>query len=116
MLSIIREKLASYATDGKQATSIVVGKNEQLLGDKPQITFAKLWDYYLSDPTIQNAVNTFRDQIVGSGFYVTANDPKAVDVINEFCDSIDFDNLLYDVVGEMLVCGNSFIEMLTPDI
>lgn len=52
---------------------MVVSKSEQIIGERPQITFAKLWDYYCSDPTIQNAINTFRDQIVGSGFYVTSN-------------------------------------------
>ncbi len=96
-------------------TSMVVGSTEQTLGERPQISFGRLWNYYLDDPTVQNAVNTFRDQIVGPSFYVTAEDPRAVDLIKEFCDGIDFDNILYDVVGEMLVCGNSFLEMLTPD-
>jgi len=96
------------------STSVVVNLTEQAIGERPTITFAKLWNYYLEDPTVQNAVNTFRDQIVGSGFYVTANNSRAVNIINDFCNGIDFDNILYDIVGEMLVCGNSFGEMLTP--
>jgi hypothetical protein len=95
-------------------TSVVVNVTEQAIGERPSVTFAKLWNYYLDDPTIQNAVNTFRDQIVGSGFYVTANNSRAVSIINDFCNGIDFDNILYDIVGEMLVCGNSYVEMLGP--
>ncbi len=115
LISKIREKLLTYPIKDRKTTSIVVSKTERIFGERPPITFAKLWDYYCTDPTIQNAINTFRDQIVGSGFYVTSNDAKAIEIIDEFCDALDFDNLLYDVVGEMLVCGNSFIEMLTPD-
>ena len=96
------------------ASSVVVNLTEQALGERPAVTFARLWCYYLEDPTVQNAVNTFRDQIVGSGFYVTANNSRAVNIISDFCNGIDFDNVLYDIVGEMLVCGNSFVELLTP--
>lgn len=96
-------------------SSVVIGETQKIMGEKPDITFAQLWQYYLDDPTIQNAVNSFRDHIVGSGFYVTANNRRAVSIINEFCNGIDFDTILYDLVGEMLVCGNSFLEMLSPD-
>lgn len=98
----------------KVPTSIVIGGVKQFVGEKPDITFDQLWKYYLDDPTIQNAINSFRDHIAGSGFYVTANNNRAVNIVNEFCDGIDFDSILYDLVGEMLVCGNSFLEMLTP--
>ena len=96
------------------ATSVVINQSKQLLGERPNITFAKLWNHYLEDPTIQNAINSFRDHIVGSGFYITANSSRAVKIVNEFCSGVGFDNILYDLVGEMLICGNSFLEMLTP--
>ncbi len=97
-----------------KGSSIVVGKTKEVIGERPSLAFSRLWEYYLNDPTIQNAVNSFRDSIVGSGFYVTANNNRAVKIINEFCNGIDFDNILYDVVGEMLICGNSFLEMIAP--
>ncbi len=116
LIAKLRDKIKSYPNkDNIKHSTIIVSKNEQILGERPSISFAKLWDYYCTDPTIQNAINSLRDQIVGSGFYVTANDPKAVEIINEFCNRLDLDNLLYDIVGEMLICGNSFVEMLTSD-
>lgn len=95
--------------------SIVVGNIHRMTGEAPEVTFDKLWNYYLTDPTAQNSVNSIRDYIVGPGFYVTAANQRAVTIINEFCDGVDFDGILYDWVGESLVCGISFLEMLTPD-
>ncbi|MEM2759867.1 MAG: hypothetical protein QXU32_06585 [Nitrososphaerales archaeon] len=108
-------QILSHLSDTKRPTSIVVGDVKEAIGERPEITFDQLCRYYLEDPTIQNAVNSFRDHIVGSGFYVTASSERAVNIINEFCDGIDLDSILYDVVGEMLVCGNSFLEMLAPE-
>ncbi len=113
-------KSAFSATSQKQQaqqaeTGIVVGPVKRVVGEFPQPTFLQLYNYYLSDPTIHNAVNTFRDRMVGSGFYVTGDDQNAVGIINDFVKGVDFDILLYDIVGDMLITGISLVEMLTPD-
>lgn len=98
-----------------EPAAIVVGPTKRAVGEFPEITFLTLYNYYLTDPTIQNAVNTFRDQIVGESFYVTGKDQNAIGIIEDFIDGINFDSLLYDIVGDMLVTGNCFVEMITPD-
>lgn len=98
----------------KKSTSVVVSETNRFFGERPDVSFADLWSYYVSDPTAQNSVNATRDYIVGSGFYVTAQTPRAINIINEFCDGTDLYGILYDWVGESLVCGLSLLEMLTP--
>ena len=56
-------QLIAKLRDKIKRSTIIVCKNEQILGERPSISFAKLWDCYCTDPTIQNAINSLRGHI-----------------------------------------------------
>lgn len=70
------------------------------------------WD----DPILRESVQNFAEQVVSTGFYLTANPEyqleingrKAIDVIKEWCDRNNIDVKLLEIAVELRAFGNSF--------
>jgi len=86
-----------------------------LPGEPPPVDFALLLDIYLKDPTARAAVDYLADQVVGMGFYTTAELPEAEEVVDEFCERVGLDELLQITAREIIAFGNSFWLKITPE-
>ena len=85
-------------------------------GVSPIVTHKKLYYHYLVDPGIQNAVNTFKDQVVGVGYYLTADDDKALKSVKAWLRKIKFKQKIKTGFNDALVTGNEMLEKITSDI
>ena len=86
-----------------------------LPGEYPPIEFGLLLEIYLKDPTARAAVDYLADQVVGMGFYTTAELPEAKELVDEFCECVGLDELLQITAREVIAFGNSFWLKITPD-
>jgi len=86
-----------------------------LPGEYPPIEFGLLLEIYLKDPTARAAVDYLADQVVGMGFYTTAELPEAKELVDEFCERVGLDELLQITAREVIAFGNSFWLKITPD-
>jgi len=89
-------------------------------GETPAVAFEDLIQLYLKDYAAKAAVDFLADQAVGAGFYTTVNEDyaqaeKAKAVVDEFCEAVNLDGLLQIGAREVVACGNSFWEKITPD-
>ncbi len=81
-------------------------------GVRPIVLHQKLYYYYLIDPGVQNNVNTFRDEITAGGFYLTAEDDKALEVVRTFLRKTGFKKMIKTGINDALITGNLMIERL----
>ena len=84
--------------------------SNRLFGVLPIVHHFKLYYDYLIDPGIQNAVNTFLDQVVGVGFYITADDEKALKVLQEWFKKSKFKKKFKNCIKDSLITGNGALE------
>ena len=68
--------------------------------------------YYLLDPVVFSAINSLADMIVGAGFYTEAEDEKAKQIVDEFCERVNMDEKLRDVARYVLLYGDAFMEKI----
>ncbi|MCS7142416.1 MAG: hypothetical protein NZ920_01285 [Aigarchaeota archaeon] len=76
-------------------------------GDWPN--WAKALETY-RNPAVALAVDTLAYAVLGPGFYVTSRSTSAKKRVEEFVESVNLKSMLYDLVREMLLTGNSFLE------
>ncbi len=84
-------------------------------GESPAISFSTLLNNYLSDTEIAMGIDFLAEAIVGPGFYITSDDDKAKEIVEEFCSEVNLDNLNLMIAKEVIAFGNSFIEKIEPD-
>ncbi len=85
-----------------------------LPGEAPPVPFSRLLDIYLKDPMARAAVDYLADQVVGAGFYTTAELPEAKELVDEFCERVGLDELLQLTAREVIAFGNSFWLKVEP--
>lgn len=110
------EKLKGFYRKLKEFRSrgVLLPAWRTVLGEAPPASFQTLINLYLKDPAARAAVDFMADQIVGMGFYVTAETPRAKDVVDEFNESVNLDGLLMEATREIVAFGNSFWEKVEP--
>lgn len=82
----------------------------RLFGVLPIVHHFKLYYDYLIDPGIQNATNTFLDQIMGVGFYITADDEKALAFLQKWCKTKKYKKKFKNLMKDALITGNGAFE------
>jgi len=90
-------------------------------GETPSVTLSDLITIYLKDYACKAAVDFLADQVVGAGFYTTANEqyPQAEQAkqrVDDFCEAVGLDEMLQIGAREVIATGNSFWEKITPDL
>ena len=85
-----------------------------LPGESPPVPFSHMLAIYISDPTARAAVDYLADQVVGPGFYTTAELPEAKELVDEFCEQVGLDELLQVAAREIIAFGNSFWLKVVP--
>lgn len=84
--------------------------NNRMFGVLPLVHHFKLYFDYLSDPGITNAVNTFGDQVIGVGFYLTGDDEAALFKIQKWFKRMKFKRKLKTGFRDALISGNMGFE------
>jgi hypothetical protein len=82
------------------------------LGEQPTVSLATLVEYYAKDPAVMASVDYMSEQIAGVGFY-TVCEPgfeEAKRIVDEFCATVNMDNLMMQTSKEIVFGGNSFWE------
>ena len=86
-------------------------KFPQELGEEHPFDFVLCEKAYRKIGLVQGVVDKFVDFIMGGGFYVTSDNPKAVEIINMFMRDNEFNTLLRSWIKEGLIKGSGFMEL-----
>jgi hypothetical protein len=80
------------------------------------VSFEAQVSVYLGDTMARSAINFLAEQIAGPGFYTTAEKAfkEAKAVVDDFCASVNLDELLLSTAREVVAFGNCFWEKVTP--
>jgi hypothetical protein len=70
--------------------------------------FAKALETY-QHPMVALAVDSIVSSVLSSGFYFTSEDAEAKERVERWSEKIGFRGLLFEVVKELVLCGNSFL-------
>jgi len=115
-LSRVLGKIKGFYGRLKQAKQgVLLPAWRALAGETPSISLGTLVSIYLQDPATKAAVDFIADQTVGMGFYITAEDPGAKTVVDEFNEAVNLDGMLAQAAREIVGFGNSFWERIEPD-
>ncbi len=109
-LAILQKPFKQLVERISEGRSLVVPLGKIGVGESPPVTFERLRDYYLKDPSSKGAIDDFAAQVVGPGFYLTADDDRALNVMNEWNEQAAIDQWFHATVIELLYAGNSFTE------
>lgn len=78
----------------------------------PDVPFRAIYEYYKRDPGIQSAVNAYKNEIIGPGFYITANDENVQKFIEDWNTRTGFESKLSILLGDTLMLGISLAEII----
>jgi len=102
---------------GGQGT--LLAAHETAYGEVPDVSFQDCINAYLKDPACRAIVDFLSDQVVGMGFYTTAEEhegaEEAKNAVDEFCEQVDLDGMLQIGAREVIAVGNSFWEKIEPE-
>jgi len=78
------------------------------IGIIPPIDFETLYKVFTKDPDLYTAALSISMLTVGPGFFTESEDAAAKEAIDNFCENVGMDELLFTVVTELVWAGNSF--------
>ncbi|MGP3667617.1 MAG: hypothetical protein ACKD6N_03505 [Candidatus Bathyarchaeota archaeon] len=86
---------------------------------KPQpVSYSQLYGYYKTHPLVKSSVDSLAGMVAGPGFYTTVDNgedsrqTRAKEIVDEFNAKVNMDELLLEIVKDMLITGNSFLEKI----
>ena len=82
----------------------------RIIGEEPAVSLAAQMAIYLADPMARSAVDFLAEQVAGPGFYTTAEDEKAKELIDDYCARINLDDMMLTTAKEVVGFGNCFWE------
>ena len=93
---------------------------QTVYGETKTVTFSDIITAYTRDPSCKAFVDFLADQAVGMGFYTTVNEEyeqaeKAKQVVDDFNETVNLDNLLQIGAREIVASGNSFWLKTEPE-
>ena len=116
MIKRLFEKRRSAAAPAYERLRPALRPSKAVLpGEAPPIPFSELLDIYVRDPTARAAVDYLADQVVGMGFYTTADIPEAKEIVDDFCERVGLDEMLQITAREVIAFGNSFWLKIEPE-
>jgi len=81
------------------------------LGEEHPFDYSITEGLYKNFGLLTGIIDKFVDFVVGPGFFVTSDDERAVQIINDFLRETNFDNILRAWLKEALIKGNGYIEI-----
>jgi len=93
---------------------------QQAYGETRIVSFSDIITAYTRDPSCKAFVDFLADQTVGAGFYTTVNREyeqaeQAKQVVDEFNEAVNLDELLQIGAREIVASGNSFMLKIEPE-
>lgn len=81
------------------------------VGEEHPYHFSVTLGLYKDFGFAHGAIDKFVDFIVGGGFYITSDDERAEELINDWLEYSDFENTLRAWLREALITGNAYLEI-----
>ena len=118
-MSTTLKKIKQFYAKLQKERGVLLPAWRQVYGETPTISFNDLISAYLRDPACKAFVDFLADQTVGMGFYTTVNPEYAraeetKQVVDEFNEAVNLDELLQIGAREVVACGNSFWLRVEP--
>ena len=96
---------------GRNKNAIIVPPHKIFTGEFPEVVpKEKFYDYYYSWPQIKSSINPTAKKLLGAGIEITSNDERATEMLNKWCDIINFKQKLGAFVTDALITGDGFFE------
>jgi len=96
---------------GRNKNAIIVPPHKIFTGEFPEVVpKEKFYDYYHSWPQIKSSVNSTAKKLLGAGIEITSNDEQATEMLNKWCDIINFKQKIGEFVTDTLITGDGFFE------
>ena len=93
-----------------EGQSQFISIQSRIIGEEPAVSLAAQMAIYLADPMARSAVDFLAEQVAGPGFYTTAEDEKAKELIDDYCARINLDDMMLTTAKEVVGFGNCFWE------
>lgn len=96
---------------GRNKNAIIVPPHKIFTGEFPEVVpKERFYDYYYSWPQIKSSINSTAKKLLGAGIEITSNDERATEMLNKWCDIINFKQKLGALVTDALITGDGFFE------
>ncbi len=95
----------------KGDTQLVTIRFPNELGEEHPFDFGVNEKLYKSHGLIQAIVDKYIDQIIGAGFYVKSEDPRAEEIVNQWLKDVNWDTVFRKWAKEALSKGTGFLEL-----
>ena len=82
------------------------------LGEEHPFDFKLNENLYKTFGLVQAIIDKYVDSIIGVGFYVRSEDKRAEEIIKQFIEDVNFDEVLRHWIKESLIKGNGFLEIV----
>ena len=102
--------LVSTAVTGMN--TVVDNNKKKKLREDPNKPFKKYVTAYKGVPIVAAAIDKTVDFVVSPGFYIDSESEEDKKEIEDFLDKINFDIFLRGIVKDMLLFGDSFVEIV----
>jgi len=79
---------------------------------KPIVSHPILYSYYITDPLVQSSTNTFKDQILRGGYYLTGKNEDTVKLVKDELKRMQFKEKFGLFVKDGLINGNGMFEKI----
>lgn len=115
-MSIVKRLIEAFTRRTKSGYAYPSSK---AIFERPEVPLADILRLYERDPTCKASVDLLAMAAVGMGFYTTANEDyeqsqEAKNIVDDFNEHVNLDQLLQDGVRVLVACGNDFWLKLTP--
>jgi hypothetical protein len=118
-LSAVLKKFKEFYGKLQKNHGVLMPAWRQAYGETRVVSFSDVITAYTRDPSCKAFVDFLASQAVGTGFYTTVNKEyaeaeKAKQIVDEFNESLNLDELLQIAAREIVASGNSFWLKIEP--
>jgi len=119
-LSVVVKKFKEFYGKLQKNQGVLLPAWRQVYGENRIVSFSDVITAYSRDPSCKAFVDFLADQAVGAGFYTTVNEEyayaeEAKQLIDEFNEAVNLDELLQVGAREIVASGNSFWLKTEPE-
>ncbi len=84
-------------------------------GQMTPVNYKLLWKSYLEDPIIRACVDITADAVMADGFVLKGKSKRHKKIITEFFKDNNFQMKLRDIVDQLLIFGDAYLELVRDD-
>ena len=119
-MSVVLKKFKEFYGKLQKNQGVLLPAWRQAYGEPRIVSFSDVITAYTRDPSCKAFVDFLADQAVGMGFYTTFNKEyaqaeQAKQIVDEFNEAVNLDELLQIGAREIVASGNSFWLKMEPE-